>query len=261
MENNFFNFNRFLLQLKRDVALYYKTALILNSILVLPFLIKLLIGLFSLKIVPIDVEFQKSIFIKVVPLLILIFSAFAFRDFRSDLSAQFYLLLPVSQFEKFLSMWVIVFILNPLASVVAFYLIDFVFVVLTGIFTKSIAIFSIFEFFKHGSIEFEIMKASFYKFLALMTIFFAGSASFKKDAWLKTLVLLWGISFVLVIVMAFTAIGYVSLVKHLFDYDLGSQLGMINPFGNLDWYTKLAYALGIVVFTAIAYFNITEKQV
>lgn len=260
MENNFFNFNRFLLQLKRDVAIYYKTAIILYSIIAAPFIIKLFVGLLSLKVPAMDVEFQKSIFFKFVPLLVLIFSAFSFRDFRSDLSAQFYLLIPVSQFEKFLSMWVIVFVLNPIAATVAFYVIDFVFVAFTAIFSKYFAIFNFFEIFKHGSLEFSIMKATFLRYFALLTIFFAGSASFKKDAWLKTLLMLWGISTIFVILLLLTAVAYIALLKHFTGIEF-YQFGNINPFDPAYLHARFLYVLGIVVFTAIAYFNITEKQV
>ncbi len=263
MKSNFFNFNRFVLQLKRDVAIYYKIALILYSIIVLPFLIKLFLGMFSFKVLPMDMEFQKSIFFKVLPLVVFIFSAFSFRDFRSDLSAQFYLMLPVSHFEKFLSMWVIVFVLNPIATVIAFYVIDVVFVVFTWIFTKYFAIFNIFHIFQAGSIEFTLLKATFIKYLAFMTIFFAGAASFKKDAWLKTLLVSFVISFALVIVLSLTVFAYISLLKHIWNIDT-YQISLaynVNPFDDTSWYSQLVYAVGIVVFTALAYFKIIEKEV
>ncbi len=259
MNNNFFSLRRFWLQLKRDMVLYSRSVLYLYAAMSLPYLFKILFSLFTWNFPGFSVFFQSQIYLISLFLIIVILAAVSFKDFRNDLSAQMYLLIPSSAFEKFLSMFLFVFVVNPVVLTVAFYVIDIIFVALAALFGHQFQLVNVFSSL-HNSVVLQTNSILFAQFVGTIAVYFAGAATFKKDAWLKTMLLIFVITTAFFWLVGITVLVYVKLLKII---GLSLEDVVVGVNGNLfsSWIVELAYWSVPVVFTIIAYFKVKEKEV
>ncbi len=257
--NNFFSFKRFSLQLKRDMVLYSRTMLYLYAAISLPYLVKVLFSIFTWHFPGFTTYFQSQVYLISLFLILVVMAAVAFKDFRNDLSAQMYLLLPSSAFEKFLSMLVLVFILNPIALTVAFYVIDIIFVALSAMFGHQFQLVNVLNSL-HNSVILKTSSLIFAQFVGTIVIYFAGAATFKKDAWLKTLLLIFVVTTGFFWLVGITVLFYIKLIKAM-GLTLENLVVGIN--GNLfsSWFVELFYWSVPVVFLIISYLKVKEKEV
>ncbi len=258
MNAQFFNINRFKLQLKRDLFNYRMMLLVLYGTIAIPYLLKIIVNALRWSAPYYNGGFQSGVYYFYLFLTLIILSATAFRDFRSDLTAQSYLMLPSSTFEKFLSMWFLVFIINPIAVTLAFFVVNGFFVTLSGVLTGDFHYVSPADLWVYGTHA----SGQFYTLFLQVAAFFAGAATFKKDAWLKTYLVEIVVMFAVVLIMMVTLLVYVKILG-LTGYDV-SDFQMFNGTNLLrptTLYAKAVYFIGILALFAIAYFKIKEKEV
>jgi hypothetical protein len=194
MQSNFFNIKSFGWQFLRDLR-QYRTMLF--GLYLTPLIFYFLLFVFALggqfEVFP-SINYQRNFYYFVLSLLILITSAAAFRDFRNDITAISYLTVPSSAFEKFLSMWVLILPFNFLAFTVLFYVETLFIGGVMSILGYEFHLIPLGQLLKYGFVD---NLDSSLDLLFFHAILFAGAATFKKDAWLKTLLLFIAILIVL----------------------------------------------------------------
>ncbi len=258
MKSNFFNINRFALQLKRDLAQYRTMMLVLYAAISVPYLFKILISVFSWDVFEFHGGFQSLVYYGFLFITTIVLAATAFRDFRRDLTAQTYLLIPSSAFEKFLSMWLIVYVINFIGVTVSFFVINSVFVALSKVIGGQSEFFGLVHNFRYAGEHFgwKLLQPVF-----TTAVFFAGAASFKRDAWIKSLAVYLLVAFGFTILLIITILVFVKVFFADITTSGFGAFGSPNVMDPVSPLGKFTYLLGIFVMWAIAYFKITEKQV
>ncbi|MEA3451632.1 MAG: hypothetical protein U9Q83_06975, partial [Bacteroidota bacterium] len=182
-QNNILSLKRFYLVIKRDVFVNLKTTIIAFGVLYAIFFIPYL-NAFIQKIVFNTVktinpsELGENFYTGFLIIGILLFAGSAFKDFRTKLKTQNYLLIPASTTEKFLSVLLISTIGFTAIYYLSFAVFNLLLILLGKIFSISITFFNVFA-----------EPAIFEKigvFLVFQSMFLAGAATFKKTPFLKT---------------------------------------------------------------------------
>jgi hypothetical protein len=241
MESSVLSYKRLWTQIKADLFIYrkYYIYLLLGGVglFVLYYLFKaVLFGSVNLY-----ENMQYLYFWTSATLILVIFSASAFKPFRDDYQTLQYLVLPSSSLEKFLSMWLITLLLPFIVYIVLFYLVDLVLGGIVMVIGGHFYLANVFNF--HVEI--------YSKLLIYTSIFFLGAATFKRDAWLKT-ILVW-----VVITIAFSVALIIPglIIKNCCPQRIVFQ----SPF-KLISSMRVFNLISSIVFWFIAYLKVTEKQ-
>jgi len=255
-QNNILNFNRLYLVLKRDIFINLKTIIIAFGVLYAIFLIPYLFGFIrdtvldsSISIT--EMELSKKYYTGFFIIGILLFAGSAFKDFRTKLKTQNYLLIPASTTEKFISVLAISTIGYILTYFVTFIVFNVLLIGIGKMFSVSVAFFNVFA----DPNLLQIIGL----FLIFQSMFLAGAATFKKTPLLKTPL----IAFAVLIGYSFL----IGLAAFLIFQTLHLEMNFgpnVSPNIDIDFlkYTgKTLLYITPFVFWAITFFKLKEKQV
>ena len=257
-----FNINRFFLVLKRDLLENGKTAL---------FGMLSILGTFSIIVVLISLnsydkgvsDYNATFYLIELFIIGIFFSGMAFKDLRNKERSMFYLTLPASTLEKFLSM----LLLTTIGFLVSY-------TILFGIFNLiNIAIISALP----NALNLDLFNPfivpevweSIAVFIPLQAFFLAGSAHFKKTPVLYTSLSL----FVLLLIFAFFGFLFIKYLLDGFTENTGINiaddsihLNLQGEFTNIKLTSLLVfnffskYLLAPILWT-ITWFKLKEKEV
>jgi len=207
-----------------------------------------------------DRELQFRIYLIFFLLSGAIFSSTVFSHFGNKRSRTMSLILPSSNFEKFLVGWIYVFVLFPILYTLVFYLLDFAMAFCVP--RKGRDSFKIWNVFVADEQHYMV----FLLFYLLTSVGFWGAIMFKNLHFIKTAASFFAAGSLLV--MANTA-----FIKCLIIKPLGASM----PFGGLSFFLKdnyynliidssLTYVIGTIsvivpVLWLSAYFKLKEKEV
>lgn len=171
-----------------------------------------------------------------------------FTEYSRKLSRSQILLLPVSNLERFISVFIRGFIFYPICVVIALLLGVFVITSLLSILRMPI------DFSNIMNDSLSIFKALFdviVKYYAVFIIFFFGSIFYKRYAGFKMGLLLSGIAMFMGII-----IGIIFMVIGLHN---GWNIGM-NGFSFPDYIENLIDIITLLFFLGLSYLRLTEEQ-
>lgn len=261
--NTYFNINRFLLILKRDVFENYKTAVfgILTALSITTFILIMSALNFVNSTVPLDHIYHTSFIISFM-IIALIYTGMAFRDFRNKEKTMHYLCIPASSFEKMLSMLT----LSTLGLLIVFTVLSVIFNLLDMAIIAALpgdASLSLFNPF----------NADFYKTilsaLPFLSILFAGASTFKRMPLFYTALYLFITGLVLTFSILFLGkFVFGDLINNFESMDSYQTLFGLDPY-NRDSLSIVSFdILGFFltyllapIFWIVAWFKINEKEV
>lgn len=260
-----FNLNRLVLMLKHDLAKYWKKIL---TIIGGSFLAGTLFAVFftiTEDYALVANEMHLILFPFILFFVGMFLVSLSFKDLNSDSERIFYLGMPASHLEKYISRFIYTGILFPLFISVAYCIYAFFYdTVILTLLDSGITRFSFFTniFQGYTPTSFDFLK--FY--LPLHSVFFLGAIAFRKLAFFKTLFSGWlvvflsaGISYLLVMI----------LLPELFAGGGFLQNPTVEPS---EWFQEffetyiddILYIIGLIiipiVFWIVGYFKLTEKE-
>jgi len=261
--DTYFNFNRFLLVLQRDLFENIKSALfgILTVLSIFSFI--LLMTTFDTN-QTILTEFGNRLYLIEFWFIGIFFSGMAFKEFRNKEKSMAYLMLPASSLEKFLST---------------------LFLTTIGFFISYTLFFGIFNLLNMGIISSfsETLSLELYNpfnqnvwssimvFIPVQAIFLAGATTFKKVPLFYTVLyfflfmLVYG--FVASLLLKFytgkVSIGSIGDNNGIIYYNSGDELSRsdINDILSIQTFMFFLSYLLAPIFWVIAWFKIKEKEV
>ena len=177
--NKYFNFYRIYLLIKRQIQINLKTFWVsAGAITGILFMLYFLTSLESKDLN----EFFQGFYTFVLFLGGYIITSSVFKDMQSPERGYSYLLLPASTFEKFLSK----LLLTTIGWIVSITVLYYIFSLFAGVF--NVIIFKR-EFITFNPFNYEILRGIVI-YIVTQSIFFLGAIYFKKNAFLKTNLLL-----------------------------------------------------------------------
>jgi hypothetical protein len=265
--NNFFNFNRFTLLVKRQWVenrkLFLMATLVLLGIGVVIYSVNLDWDLGDLMNVPT----RYQIFVMSFFLAGSLFTNYVFKDLSDKNSSTSFLMIPASHFEKQLSACIYVFIIFPIVFLSIFFILDFVFVNIGNGIQEELTInkgikgnkyfFNFIANTKDFQTIFLIMA-----WVVLQAFVVLGSISFMRWSFIKT----GFVGFVILLAISL----FVGFMQKIFLNDLYQEVlrvqgNWVYPENNnvLDK-EFLSFILKYVLtplFLIIGYFKLKEKQI
>lgn len=230
-----FNLIRFWSLCKRDFKLNLKTDIFMLSVM----------GLVSGFFMPNNCGGLNSFSF----FLLVLFGFAIFKEYHKKTSKTNILMLPVSNLERYLSVFVRAFIYYPIALSLFMFMGSFVF----GILYLGIGVG--FDFTLLPKFYVEIVKEwgeSFLKTNFVFTLFFFGSIFYKKNAGLKFSLLLMGIAF-FVFILFFTIVHYLFGANEIHNLYL-----MVKNYKILE----ISFGILVSIFLLwLAFLRVTEEQV
>jgi hypothetical protein len=265
--NNFFNFNRFALLVKRQWVENRKLFLMAMLVLVGMGIVTYSINLdWDLGIL-MNVESRYQIFIMGFFLGGSLFTNYVFKDLSDKNSSTSFLMIPASHFEKQLSACIYAFIIFPIVFLSIFFLLDFVFVNYSnGIQEQILAKKGIQEnkYFFNFIANTKDFQTAFLilAWVVVQAFVVLGSISFMRWSYIKTGFA--GFAIILAISL------FVGLMQKMFLNDLYQEVlrvqgNRVYPDDNNIFNKEfLSFTLKYVLtplFLIIAYFKLKEKQI
>ena len=177
--------NRFGFMLKHDLGKYWKRVLlIIGGAFVIVTLISLLLYAVG------DLHFiahegHTVFFPAILFWLGLFLVSFSFKDLYEDSERSFYLNLPASYLEKYLSKLILTLLVLPIVIFVMYYFYAFFYDNALAIFTNAEV--NYFTLFSNNFIGVPTSFDYFLMFLVIHSVFFIGAITFRKLAFIKTL--------------------------------------------------------------------------
>ncbi len=247
MKNQFFDMDRFLLILKRDLNESAKPMII--AILTICGTL-LIFNLLQILTSEIGVNgFHSGTFIVSTTIMMLVGVSLSFAELRHTSSKVHYLTIPASTFEKLFSKWVIYAIAVPLVFYLCFFSVGALstwFIKLSARNIMPMIWPSLSEYLSMGSIW------------MVQSIFLAGAIYFPKNSFIKTL----GILIVLSLLYAFLSFGMLYLLLH--ENQTQHLSGFNLNLNDIPWpgSTKLIVQLLVFCFfMLLSYFKLKEEEV
>ncbi len=253
--NNFFDIKRLMNLLKRQFMLNNKSIYTaLGSISAVLFVIFTLIAIENKKCLYVE---QVNLFYTVFFIGGYIFTSKIFKELSDIRTGYIYLTLPASNFEKLTAGWLFSSVLYSIAGILLVVIIS----TISNIVASLIMNFEFVVF----NYEFKYIFLSSGVYIVTQSAFILGSASFKKNAFLKTLLSLFVIGMALTFVTGFLAWGIIGNFKinHASFETQDLPPGIIHFFEAqfpviakiLFWYLSAPFIL------LVSYFKLKESEV
>src|SRR5579872_6599748 len=171
-----FNINRLFILILNDLRSHSKTILIFAVALLVFFLIT-----------PFEVTNSPDVYLAILYIGGFIISSFAFKDCHHPQKAYLYLMLPCSNFERFLSKWLLTSIGYAIILLAVYYLC----LLLHFVMLLSWVNFGVFHYHIYLMDIFQIsLWISIAKYIILQSVILLGAMTFKKYALIKTALVL-----------------------------------------------------------------------
>ena len=254
--NNTFDFNRFLLLLKREFLSGNKKFLLIAAAVFGVMICNALFQIYT------GDGYTDSSFITFPLVLIiggLIFTSVIFYEFNTQTGTHHYLNLPASTLEKFLSKWFITFIIFPIAAILFFglyaFIADSIYNYSTG---KSVSTFDLTNWWSLFFIRI---------YLVTQSLFLVGAIAFQKFTLFKTALVGWLSTMVFALACAIMIrIIFAEYFETLFlpreDITMILSENAINflEFKLLNWVEYAAYFLLPPTMWVVGFFKLKEKE-
>lgn len=252
-KNNLFSASRFILLIKRFIILNIKTWAI--GLAAATGLI-ILIAIAQAYLFGISFNYNGLVNFGLVQIFIggFIVASMAYKELNSPARSQFYLTLPATTLEKLLSHW---FVTSILFIVVANILLAFA-ISLSSVFCNLIWGSAIEYFNPFAIANLKIMAT----FLVLQSIFFLGATYFRKNNFIKTVLVIFIISQILMVFMIIiTFLLFKSGNPYMSENIINTEFQLVfeSTFKNL---VQIAYFGLLAPFCLlVSYFRLKEREV
>lgn len=250
--NNQFSMSRFLLVLKRYVALNQRTWLI-GFLCVAGFLLAIAVLPTMSSMFSVDrpgFVAVRGLTLSLYTLGGLILTSMIFNEVHSPTKAFQFLTLPSTTFEKLLAAWFSGTVVYSVISLISIVILSVLIEVIKGINTGAWTPFNVFNPFTADVIS-TVLGFFFYQ-----SIFLLGAVYFKKNNFIKTLLV--------IIVFVLGTIFILNIGLLIFGLSQNQDFFMNIQLDAQQWITPLKYILGIgltLFFIWLSYLQLKNKQV
>jgi len=255
--NSIFNFKRFILLLRNDLFRNYRTLLIgAGTVAAIYFVVTITPLIFSHD--SIDYDFNTGFFPTVLYICGFLLSAAAFSEIHNSQKNTAFFMLPATTFEKFTSRLLLTTIGYIVISIVFYLILNMISLLLSALFFNTG-----FPVFNPLSKE---MLTAMAIYIISQSIFLFGSIFFKKQAFMKTGLSMFGLFLVIGIFASIVfRIVYHDFFHHMHFIDnyMASDFIYLEDFGKA-LVTIVKYLFWIVLapyFWIVAYSRLSEKEV
>lgn len=253
-ENELFSLPRFLVMFRKSLFEMAKGMGLAMGIYVVIYLVLYIVRIGIENNSGVGENFNQEFFSSFLSIGGSIYASLAFSEIHNPQKRMLYLLLPASHFEKFITAWLLTFVLLFITWTIVFTSFSYVAMLVSHIlFGVSISSFNIFD---------QNLTENLVSFYLIHTIFFTGSIFFKKFSYFKVIIALILISFTLIILVGITGKIISGITTGMLDFNY--QIGILpnSYFDSPFWNGILIFLLILVppVLWLSAYFRLTEQQ-